>query len=54
MTHVTQILSQIEQGDPSAAEPLLTLVYQELRNFASAKQARENPGQTLQDFLAEF
>ena len=31
MTDVTQILSQIEQGDPSAAEQLLPLVYDELR-----------------------
>jgi hypothetical protein len=30
MTDVTQILSQIEQGDPSAAEQLLPLVYNEL------------------------
>ena len=33
MTNVTRILSQIESGDPSAAEPLLPLVNEELRNF---------------------
>jgi RNA polymerase sigma factor (TIGR02999 family) len=44
----TQILSQIEQGDPSAAEQLLPLVYEELRKLASAKLANEKPGQTLQ------
>ncbi len=31
MTDVTRILSQIESGDPSAAEQLLPLVYDELR-----------------------
>ena len=47
MTDVTQILSQIESGDPSAAEQLLPLVYEELRKLAAAKLAHENPGQTL-------
>jgi RNA polymerase sigma factor (TIGR02999 family) len=45
---VTQILSAIEQGDPSAAEQLLPLVYEELRRLAAAKMAQEAPGQTLQ------
>jgi hypothetical protein len=31
MGDVTRILSAIEQGDPSAAEQLLPLVYDELR-----------------------
>ena len=48
MTDVTQILSQIESGDPSAAGQLLPLVYQELRKLAAAKLAQEKPGQTLQ------
>ncbi len=48
MSDVTQILSQIAQGDPSAAEQLLPLVYDELRRLASQKLARESPGQTLQ------
>ena len=48
MSDVTQILSQIEQGDPSAAEQLLPLVYEELRRLAAAKLANEKPGQTLQ------
>ena len=48
MNDVTQILSQIEQGDPAAAERLLPLVYEELRKLASAKLANEKPGQTLQ------
>src|SRR6478752_2285119 len=48
MTDVTQILSQIESGNPAAAEQLLPLVYEELRKLAAAKLAREKPGQTLQ------
>ncbi len=48
MIEVTHILSQIEQGDPSAAERLLPLVYNELRKLAAAKLAQEKPGQTLQ------
>lgn len=48
MTDVTQIFSQIEQGDPNAAEHLLPLVYDELRKLAAAKLAQEKPGQTLQ------
>ncbi len=44
----TQILSAIEQGDPSAAEQLLPLVYEEPRKLAAAKLAGEKPGQTLQ------
>ena len=48
MTDVTRILSRIENGDPSAAEQLLPLVYDELRKLAAAKLANEKPGQTLQ------
>ena len=48
MTDVTQILSEIERGDPAAAERLLPLVYDELRKLAAAKLAHEKPGQTLQ------
>jgi len=48
MSDVTRILTAIEQGDPAAAEQLLPLVYQELRKLASAKLAKEQPGQTLQ------
>src|SRR5205809_2343691 len=48
MSDVTRILSQIEQGDPQAAEQLLPLVYDELRKLAGAKLAQEKPGQTLQ------
>jgi RNA polymerase sigma factor (TIGR02999 family) len=48
MSEVTQILSAIEQGDPKAAEQLLPLVYDELRQLAARKLAQEKPGQTLQ------
>ncbi len=48
MTDVTRILSAIEQGDASATERLLPLVYEELRKLAAAKMAQEAPGQTLQ------
>ena len=48
MSDVTRILSQMEQGDPQAAEKLLPLVYDELRKLAAAKLANEKPGQTLQ------
>lgn len=48
MNDVTRILSAIEQGDVSAAEELLPLVYQELRKLAAARLAREKPCQTLE------
>src|SRR5262249_32500551 len=48
MSEVTRILSAIEQGDPSAAEQLLPLVYDELRQLAAQRLAHEQPGQTLQ------
>lgn len=48
MSEVTRILSAIEGGDPSAAEQLLPLVYDELRKLAAQKLAQEKPGQTLE------
>lgn len=48
MSEVTRILSEIEHGDPAAAEQLLPLVYDELRRLAAQKLAHESPGQTLQ------
>jgi RNA polymerase sigma factor (TIGR02999 family) len=47
MTDVTRLLTAIDRGDPSAAERLLPLVYDELRRIASAHIAQERPGQTL-------
>jgi RNA polymerase sigma factor (TIGR02999 family) len=48
MNDVTQILNAIEQGDPSASELLLPLLYAELRRLAAARLAQEKPGQTLE------
>jgi RNA polymerase sigma factor (TIGR02999 family) len=48
MTDVTQLLGQIEHGDPHAAEKLLPLLYDELRKLAAQKLVHEKPGQTLQ------
>jgi RNA polymerase sigma factor (TIGR02999 family) len=44
MSEVTRILQRVEQG----AEELLPLVYEELRQLAAHKLAREAPGHTLQ------
>ena len=48
MNDVTHILSAIERGDPRAAEQLLPLVYDELRQLAAQRLAQEKPGQTHQ------
>jgi len=48
MTDVTRILSAIGRGDSHAAEELLPLVYNELRQLAALRLAQEVPGQTLQ------
>ena len=48
MIQISQILNDIEQGDPHAASQLLPLVYDELRRLAAQKLAGEKPGQTLQ------
>jgi len=48
MNEVTRVLSAIQQRDPSGAGELLPLVYEELRKLATARLAREKPGQTLQ------
>jgi RNA polymerase sigma factor (TIGR02999 family) len=48
MDAITQVLNAIEQGDPHAAEQLLPLVYDELRQLAARKLSQEKPGQTLQ------
>jgi RNA polymerase sigma factor (TIGR02999 family) len=47
MTEVTSILKAIGQGDPHAADQLLPLVYDQLRQLAAKKMAREAPGHTL-------
>jgi len=48
MNDVTQILQQIESGDPSGASRLLPLIYDELRQLAASRLRDEKPGQTLQ------
>jgi RNA polymerase sigma factor (TIGR02999 family) len=48
MNEVTRILGAIGQGDRQAAAQLLPLVYDELRQLAAQRLAREKPGQTLQ------
>ena len=45
---ITVILQRIGQGDARAADQLLPLLYDELRQLAAAKMARESAGQTLQ------
>jgi RNA polymerase sigma factor (TIGR02999 family) len=47
MNDVTRILDQIRRGEPSAAEALLPLVYDELRHLAALQLACEKPGHTL-------
>jgi RNA polymerase sigma factor (TIGR02999 family) len=47
MNTVTQLLEAANRGDRQAAAALLPLVYDELRQLAAAKLAREKPGQTL-------
>ena len=48
MSDVTQILQQIERGDPAATERLLPLVYNELKRLAAAKMISERLDHTLQ------
>jgi RNA polymerase sigma factor (TIGR02999 family) len=48
MNDATLLLTAMEQGDPTAADKLLELLYEELRRLAAGKMAREAPGQTLQ------
>lgn len=48
MSDATVLLNALERGSPRAAEELLELVYQELRQLATHKMAQEPAGQTLQ------
>ncbi len=45
---ITRLLREMREGDPEAAEALLSHVYHQLRVLAAGKMAREAPGQTLQ------
>ena len=48
MHEITEVLDAIARSEPSAADRLLPLVYEELRKLAANKLAHEAPGQTLQ------
>ena len=48
MSAVTRAIEAMRQGDPQAAEQLLALVYNELRQVAAHLMAQEPPGHTLQ------
>jgi RNA polymerase sigma factor (TIGR02999 family) len=48
MSEAPNIFGALKPDDPSAAEQLLPLVYDELRRLAAQKLAHEKPGQTLQ------
>jgi len=48
VSDVTRILETAQQGDPTAADKLLPLVYEELRKLAAHRMANEAAGQTLQ------
>jgi len=48
VSDVTRVIEAIQHGDPKAADELLPLVYEELRNLAASKMANEAAGNTLQ------
>ena len=48
MSDVTRVLEALAHGDPTAADELLPLVYQELRKLAAHKMAGQASGHTLQ------
>jgi RNA polymerase sigma factor (TIGR02999 family) len=48
MSDLTHLLDAAAGGNQQAAERLLPLVYDELRQLAAQKLAQETPGQTLQ------
>ncbi|MFO1499966.1 MAG: ECF-type sigma factor [Verrucomicrobiota bacterium] len=43
MSDVTQLLTELGAGNPRAAEELLPLVYDNLRQLAAAGNRRSNP-----------
>lgn len=48
MSEVTRLLTAMGQGDRLAAEQLLPLVYDQLRQVAARQLGQEKPGQTLE------
>jgi hypothetical protein len=53
MSNVTQILLRINSGDPSAAEQLLPLVYDERRRLAARQLVHEQPARMISLRAAE-
>jgi RNA polymerase sigma factor (TIGR02999 family) len=48
MSDVTLVLEAVSRGEKQASEELLPMVYEELRQIAAMRMARESAGQTLQ------
>jgi RNA polymerase sigma factor (TIGR02999 family) len=48
VSEITRILEAAQQGDPTVADQLLPLVYDELRRLAANRMANEAAGHTLQ------
>ncbi len=48
MADITRILAETRAGDANAAQTLFPLIYEQLRQIAQTKMARERPGHTLQ------
>jgi len=48
MSDITLMLQAVARGEREASDDLLPLVYEELRQLAAARMAREAAGQTLQ------
>ena len=48
VSDVTRVIEAIQHGDPTAADELLPLVYEELRRLAASRMANEAAGNTLQ------
>ena len=48
MTQLTQLLDEIDQGQPNAADALLPLVYDDLRRLAQHRLANEHQVKTIQ------
>lgn len=48
MSDITLVLDAINRGETQASEKLLPLVYNELRNLATARMLQESAGHTLQ------
>jgi RNA polymerase sigma factor (TIGR02999 family) len=48
MAEITRMLEAVQRGEPEASAELFRRVYEELRQVAGQKMAREAPGHTLQ------